>query len=98
MDPCQRGGGHRSIDPATRPGRRVSQSSHCTRGASDDDDLPNQPMAGLVGERATATFERGVLTLHIPKADEIKPKQVRISAATTSATPEPELVGAGSRR
>ena len=55
-------------------------------------------MGGLVGERAAATFERGVLTLHIPKADEIKPKQVRISAATTSATPEPELVGAGSRR
>ncbi len=36
--------------------------------------------------------------LRSPKADEIKPKQIRISAAATDATPEPELVGAGSRR
>lgn len=53
---------------------------------------------GLVGERATASYEHGVLTLRIPKADEIKPKQIRISAATGDAKPEPELVGAGTGR
>lgn len=54
---------------------------------------------GLVGERATASFEHGVLTLRIPKAEEIKPKQIRISAAPKADTqPEPELVGAGSQR
>ena len=54
---------------------------------------------GLVGERATADFEHGMLTLHIPKADEIKPKQIKISAATgTDTRSEPELVGTGSRR
>ena len=53
---------------------------------------------GLVGDRATATFEHGLLTLRIPKADEIKPRQIRISAASAESTPEPELVGAGSRR
>ena len=39
-----------------------------------------------------------MLTLRIPKADEIKPKQIRISVASAGNTPEPELVGAGSRR
>ena len=49
---------------------------------------------GLLGDRATATYEHGVLTLHIPKAEEVKPKQSRITA-TTHAQPERELVGAG---
>ena len=53
---------------------------------------------GLVGDRATASFEHGMLTLRIPKADEIKPKQIRISAASPERKPEPDLVGAGSRR
>jgi HSP20 family protein len=53
---------------------------------------------GLVGDRATASFEHGMLTLRIPKADEIKPKQIRISAASAERKPEPDLVGAGSRR
>jgi len=54
---------------------------------------------GLVGERATASFEHGVLTLRIPKAEEIKPKQIKISAGpTTDTQPEHELVGAGSGR
>ena len=39
-----------------------------------------------------------MLTLRIPTADEIKPKQTRISAASAESKPEPELVGAGSRR
>lgn len=37
-------------------------------------------------------------TLRIPKADEIKPKQIRISATAAERKPEPDVVGAGSRR
>jgi HSP20 family protein len=54
---------------------------------------------GLVGERATASFEHGFLTLRIPKAEEIKPKQIKISAAAGDAgRPERELVGASGGR
>ncbi len=54
---------------------------------------------GLVGERATASFEHGILTLRIPKADEIKPKQIKISAGSTAeARGEREIAGAGSGR
>jgi HSP20 family protein len=49
---------------------------------------------GLLGDRAAATFERGILTLRIPKAEEVKPKQIRITV-TGDAEPERELVGAG---
>jgi len=52
---------------------------------------------GLLGDRATAAFEHGILTLRIPKAEEIKPKQIKITA-TTDAQPERELVGAGQAR
>jgi HSP20 family protein len=34
---------------------------------------------GLEPDKATATFEHGVLTLRIPKAEEIKPRQIKIS-------------------
>ncbi len=50
---------------------------------------------GLVGDRATATHEHGILTLRIPKAEEVKPKQIKITA-TSDAQPERELVGSGS--
>jgi HSP20 family protein len=49
---------------------------------------------GLVGDRASATYELGILTLRIPKAEEVKPKQIRITA-TSDARPERELVGTG---
>ncbi|MFH1475625.1 MAG: Hsp20/alpha crystallin family protein [Chloroflexota bacterium] len=52
---------------------------------------------GLVGDRANATCERGVLTLRIPRAEEVKPKQIRITP-TSDAQPERELVGAGAAR
>lgn len=52
---------------------------------------------GLVGDRATASFEHGLLTLRIPKAEEIKPRQIKITA-TTDAQAERELVGAGADR
>jgi HSP20 family protein len=53
---------------------------------------------GLLGERATATHEHGVLTLRIPKAEEVKPRQIRITAVSTDAQPERELAGTSSDR
>ena len=35
--------------------------------------------SGLEPDKATSTFENGVLTLRIPKAEETKPRQIRIS-------------------
>jgi HSP20 family protein len=49
---------------------------------------------GLLGDRATANFENGMLTLQIPKAEEVKPRQIKITA-TGEARPERELAGAG---
>jgi HSP20 family protein len=37
------------------------------------------------GEQAQATFEDGILTLRIPKAEEVKPRQIRISAGNGAA-------------
>ena len=34
---------------------------------------------GLKPDKATATFEDGILTLRIPKAEETKPRQIRIN-------------------
>jgi HSP20 family protein len=44
--------------------------------------LPN----GLQAENAAATFENGTLTLRIPKAEEVKPRQIRISPTTNGST------------
>lgn len=33
------------------------------------------------GDNAAATFENGVLTLRIPKAEEVKPRQIQVKAA-----------------
>jgi HSP20 family protein len=41
--------------------------------------------AGLEPDKATATFEDGVLTLRIPKAEQVKPRQIRISTGDHSA-------------
>lgn len=35
--------------------------------------------SGLEPDRAEATFEHGVLTLRIPKAEQVKPRQIRIN-------------------
>jgi HSP20 family protein len=54
---------------------------------------------GLEPDRAEAKFEDGVLTLRIPRAEQVKPRQIRISATsngrsdavgTASGTPESE--------
>ncbi len=36
--------------------------------------------AGLEPDKATATFEDGVLTLRIPKAERLKPRQIKIKS------------------
>ena len=38
--------------------------------------LPN----GVEPDKASATFENGILTLRVPKAEQVKPRQIRISA------------------
>jgi HSP20 family protein len=39
------------------------------------------PLPSLVkADNAQATFENGVLTLRLPKADEVKPKQIKVQA------------------
>ena len=53
--------------------------------------LPN----GLEPDRASATFEHGILTLRVPRAEQVKPRQIRISAngqptADTAAHPDGE--------
>ena len=38
------------------------------------------------GDQAQASFSDGLLRLSIPKAEEVKPRQIRINAGTNSAT------------
>lgn len=49
---------------------------------------------GLEADKATATFEHGMLTLRIPKAEEVKPRQIRISPVTDGTA----AVTAGSKQ
>ena len=44
------------------------------------------------GDKSQATFENGVLTLRIPKAEEVKPRQIQIKAGES----EPVAVASGS--
>jgi HSP20 family protein len=39
------------------------------------------------GDAASATFEDGVLTLRIPKAEEVKPRQIAVKAAPKQVEP-----------
>jgi HSP20 family protein len=55
--------------------------------------------AGLEPDKATATFEDGILTLRIPKAEQVKPRQIKITteqvrSAGDSAHEQPVTVGA----
>jgi HSP20 family protein len=43
---------------------------------------------GLEPDKATASFEHGLLTLRIPRAEEVKPRQIRISP-TVDGTSQP---------
>ena len=42
--------------------------------------------SGLEPDKATASFDNGMLTLRIPKADEVKPRQIRISPTVGGST------------
>ena len=42
--------------------------------------------AGLVPDKATATFEDGILTLRIPKAEPVKPRPIRITTSQGQPT------------
>jgi HSP20 family protein len=48
--------------------------------------------AGLEADKADATFEHGVLRLRIPKAEQVKPRQIRITPVTAGRA---EAVGSG---
>lgn len=49
---------------------------------------------GLEADKAVATFENGVLTLRFPKAESIKPRQIRISPTLEGQT-SPSVNGNG---
>jgi HSP20 family protein len=49
---------------------------------------------GLEADKAEATFEHGVLRLRFPKAEQVKPRQIRIQPVTPG---EATSVGTGSR-
>jgi HSP20 family protein len=48
---------------------------------------------GLEADKATATFDNGVLHLRIPKAETVKPRQIRITPSIDGQATEPEPVG-----
>ena len=51
---------------------------------------------GLEPDQASATFENGLLTLRIPRAEAVKPRQIRITPTTDgSASPEPTPSASG---
>ena len=54
--------------------------------------LPN----GLEADKAEATFENGVLRLRIPKAEQVKPRQIRISPVLEGEAGGREPVASGS--
>lgn len=45
--------------------------------------------SGVRTDSATANFENGMLTLHLPKAEEAKPRQIRISPTTEHQPSQP---------
>lgn len=54
--------------------------------------------SGLEPDKASATFEHGVLHLRIPKAEAVKPRQIRISPTidgTSTSTPAGTSSGGG---
>jgi HSP20 family protein len=45
--------------------------------------------SGLEADKATATFEHGILKLRIPKAEAVKPRQIRISPTVEGSATSP---------
>ncbi len=50
--------------------------------------------AGIEGDRVQAHLENGVLTLTVPKAEELKPRRIQIQAGTTPQIVSGERVAA----
>ena len=48
--------------------------------------------AGIESDKIEANFEAGVLTLHLPKAEEIKPKRIAIKAVNSQKVIEASVV------
>jgi HSP20 family protein len=70
-----------TITGKTAEERRTGEGSHLVqeirRGSfSRSISLPS----GLESDKASATFENGMLELRIPKAEQVKPRQIKISA------------------
>jgi HSP20 family protein len=51
---------------------------------------------GLEADKAEATFENGVLTLRIPKAEQVKPRQIQIRPVTTGEAKQVEATSTSS--
>jgi HSP20 family protein len=47
----------------------------------------------IQGDAAEASFENGLLTLRIPKAEEVRPRQIRISSGQSASGGEPTSGG-----
>jgi HSP20 family protein len=53
---------------------------------------------GLEPDKATAAFDDGVLTLRIPKAEQVKPRQIRISPASNGSQTKPAVTATAGDR
>jgi len=53
---------------------------------------------GLEADKASANFENGILNLRIPKAEQVKPRQIRINTTSGHAEPIPAESPNGSNR
>jgi HSP20 family protein len=47
--------------------------------------------SGLEADKATASFDDGILTLRIPKAEQVKPRQIRISPSSNGTAERPAV-------
>ena len=70
---------HAESNSETRDGEGESLVTEIRRGSvSRTIALPT----GLEPDKATATYENGILKLRIPKAEAVKPRQIRITPTT----------------
>jgi HSP20 family protein len=53
--------------------------------------------SGLEADKATATFENGVLRLTIPRAETVKPRQIRISPTVDGQSTKQRSVESGAK-
>jgi len=98
------------VDITVENGRLTIRGETSTERSNDDDDflvreirrgsfsrmitLPN----GLKPDDAAASFKDGILTLRIPKAEEVKPRQIRISPTTDGSANGKRPIAAGERQ